>query len=118
MQAADDVLPAVLQPALAQPTSDAFQHERRFVHMHFLAWNHSQADAAAAAASDAPEQNGLLQLAVAAKMHCGPEAAAVAWQKGMAHSTRLKGLDCLPWSIPLYHTDLAPDTIATSHPAV
>ena len=85
------------------------------MHLHFLAWNHSQA---AAAVADASGQNGLLQLTVAVKQHCCPEAATAAWQKGMAHSMRLKGLDCLPWSVPLYHTDLAPDTIATSHPAV
>lgn len=85
------------------------------MHLHFVAWNHSQA---AAAVADASEQNGLLQLAVTVQTRCGLEAAAAAWQKGMARSTRLKGLDYLPWSIPLYHTDLAPNTIATSHPAV
>lgn len=85
------------------------------MYLQFVAWSHSQA---AAAVADASEQNGLLQLAVAVKLHCGPEAAAAAWQKGMAHSMRLKVLDCLPWSILLYHTDLAPDTIATNHPAV
>ena len=109
-QAADDLLLALLHPAPAQLPSDALQQQVRPVHLHYVALRQPRGMAAAS------EWDGCQQLTAAGTLSQQEGGAAAAWQRGMVHSKRLRGLGCRPGSAPQFHTSWAPSTTAIGLP--